>query len=67
MLYVKSCGKSQYGVWVLGDLKTENIEINGIFSTDLVDVPNTDKLEIKRLKISKNSKTKDIRFHLEIL
>lgn len=67
MLYVKSSGKSEYGVWIIGDLKTENVEINGIFSTDLQEVPETDKLEVKRLKISKNNKKKDIRFHLEIL
>lgn len=67
MLYVKTSGKSQYGVWVIGELKTENVEINGIFSTDLKDIPETDKLEVKRLKISTSNKNKNIRFHLEIL
>lgn len=67
MFYVKKSGKTDYGVWVLGDLKTETIEISGIFTTNLDEVPDTDKLEVKRLKIAKSQKSKDIKFHLEIL
>ena len=67
MFYVKKSGKTDYGVWVLGDLKTDTVEVSGIFTTNLNEIPDTDKLEVKRLKIVKSQKTKDIKFHLEIL
>lgn len=67
MFYVRKAGKSDYGIWLIGDLKTDTVELNGIFSTNLTDLPVTDKLEVNRLKISKNPKNNTIKFHLEIL
>lgn len=64
MLYVKSSGVSEYGVWIVGKLITSTIEINSIFKTNLKEKPTNDKLEIKKLLIS-NSKN-GIKFSVEI-
>lgn len=64
MLYVKSSGSSEYGVWIVGKLITSTIEINSIFKTNLKETPKDDKLEIKKLLIS-NGKH-GIKFSVEI-
>lgn len=67
MLDVTKFGTSKYGVWVIGSLKYQDLEINDIFNTNLKDENYfNDNLnpKPKKIKISRN-KQKQIVFSLE--
>lgn len=67
MLEVIKYGTSKYGVWVIGNLKFQGIDIIDIFNTNIKD-ENYFKDNLspipKKIKISKN-KAKQIVFTLE--
>ena len=67
MLEIKKYGTNQYGVWVIGNLTLNGIEIKDIFSTNLKDekvLQETPALKVKKIKISR-SKNGIVHFSLE--
>ena len=67
MLDVIKFGTSKYGVWVIGHLKLQDLEIIDIFNTNIKDENYfRDNLSLipKKIKISKN-RQKQIVFTLE--
>ena len=67
MLEIIKYGTSKYGVWIIGHLKFEGLEIVDIFNTNLKDEESLkDKTNIKPklFKITRN-RNKQIVFNLE--
>lgn len=67
MLEVIKYGTNKYGVWVVGHLKFEGLDIMDIFNTNLKDesvLKDSTTLKPKLIKISKN-KHYQIVFNLE--
>lgn len=68
MLDIKKFGKTQYGVWVIGTLKYNGLEVEDLFNTNLSDtsiLEDKESIKVTKIKISRNSKTKQIRITLE--
>ena len=68
MLDIKKFGKTQYGVWVIGSLKYQGLEIEGLFNTTLSDtslLEDKESIKVKSIKISRSSKTKSFRITLD--
>lgn len=67
MLEVLKFGSNKYGVWVIGHLNYQELEITDIFNTNLKDtsiLKEKDIIKIKKFKISR-SKNKNLVFSLE--
>lgn len=67
MLEILKFGSNKYGVWVIGHLIYEGLEITDIFNTNLKDInilKEKDIVKIKKFKISRN-KQKNLVFSLE--
>lgn len=67
MLEVIKYGTSKYGIWVIGHLKFQDLEIIDIFNTNIKDenyFKDNLSAKPKKIKISKN-KAKQIVFTLE--
>lgn len=55
MLYVKKCGTTDYGNWVLGTLKYKGFEVHDLFSVDKnVSVGNEYQVKNVELKRTRN-------------
>lgn len=69
MLEIIKYGTSQYGrVWIIGNLKYQEIEILDLFNTNLTDenvLKDKTNIKPKKFKISRSSKTGKINFTLE--
>lgn len=68
MLDIKKFGKTQYGVWVIGTLKYNGLEVDDLFNTTLSDTTlfeDKSSIKVKSIKISRNPKTKLLRFTLD--
>lgn len=68
MLEIIKYGTSKYGVWIIGHLKYDGMEIIDIFNTNLKDesvLKDKTNIKIKTFKITRNSKTKQIVFNVE--
>ena len=67
MLEIKKSGKTEYGVWVIGTLKYQGLEITDIFNTTLDDTSifeDKESIKVKTIKISRR-KDKSLRITLE--
>lgn len=68
MLDIKKFGKTDYGVWVIGTLKYQGLEVNDLFNTTLSDttiLEDKESIKVKTIKISRSSKSKNLRITLE--
>ena len=59
MLEIKKSGSTQYGVWVVGTLKYNGLEITDIFNTNLSDTSLLDDKESIKVQSIKIARRKD--------
>lgn len=67
MLEIKKFGQTDYGVWVIGTLKYQGLEVTDLFNTNLSDVSSLETktdIKVKTIKISRK-KDKSFRITLE--
>lgn len=69
MLEIIKYGTSKFGdCWVIGNLKYEGFEVSDLFNTNIKDenfFKDKTTIKVKKIKVSRNSKSKLIRFTLE--
>lgn len=56
MLEIKKSGSTQYGVWVVGTLKYNGLEITDIFNTNLSDtslLDDKESIKVQSIKIAR--------------
>lgn len=67
MLEVQKQGVNEYGLWIIGTLELGGLTIRDLFNTNLSnEIEDTSKpIKVKKVKISRSQKTRELRFTLE--
>lgn len=66
MLDIKKSGTTKYGVWVVGTLRFQGLEISDIFNTNLSDTTLLDDKESIKVKTIKIARRKDGQFRITL-